>query len=648
MSGDGERAPVSPGRVVTTALLVAAVTIANDARAVETAPVDGEPIRLDVTDATSVFYNVDNRNSRPGVTATRLDDDWGVWYNRLNTQGSWKQFQVGLRLDSAWFYTAPNPEATALTLLDERRTNPNAPYSADDARFFVQKTTEASRELATRYTSWLYPSKYYVGYTSRDVEATVGDFYAQFGRGLVLSVRKLDELASDTTVRGARLTARIKSGDFRLRLTALGGALNPLRIDEASGRYLGVTSAVTPGLLSIAEAGMPRAQASPFDEATAPTYAPDRIVGAEIEGGTRAVQVGVHGSMIDRTMLGSGSAETALSPGAVRSANELRTGSVSVNAPDLGGHGALYVEAAVQNLGYPAALSGASSELPDTGYAIYGDFELDEKPFTLTVEAKHYRRFFPLAANVDLARAPEFSVVQYNAPPTTEGVWVDTEFEGFNTCVSGGRAKADVEVAPRIVVFAWVGNYLTWAESVANEQCRTGSQNLDRVWDFATGLELVSKDRRSRLTATLGTRFDDTDRFIPDPNGGETHVFYRELYGRYEATEWLGGPFTLRLQGWDRRRHQTLSGVTTPWTELQQLVGVDYAPHLSIGTGFEYTGNPQFPPTYFYGMLGYNFNSSSNVSLFAGQRRGGLRCVSGVCRVYPPFEGVRVDATIRF
>jgi hypothetical protein len=615
---------------------------------VETAPVDGEPVRIDVTDATSVFYNVDNRNSRPGVTATRLDDDWGVWYNRLNTQASWKKFQVGLRLDSAWFYTAPTPEDTALTLLNERRTDPNAPYSSDDARFFLQKTTEASRELATRYTSWLYPAKYYVGYTTRDVEATVGDFYAQFGRGLVLSVRKFDELASDTTVRGARLTGRIKAGDFRLRITALGGALNPLRIDEASGRYLGVTSAVTPGLLSVTEAGMPRAIASPFDDSAQPTYAPDRVVGAELEGGTRHVQLGVHGSLIDRTLLGSGSAQTALSPGAVRSADALRTGSVSLNLPDLDGHGAMYVEAAVQNLGYPAALSQASSQLPDTGYAVYGNVELDEKPVTLTVEAKHYRRFFPLAANVDLARAPEFSTVQYNAPPTTEGVWVDTEFEGFNTCVSGGRAKADLEVAPRTVVFAWVGHYLTWAESVANEQCRTGSANLNRVWDFASGLELVSTDRKSRLTATLGTRFDDTDRLLPDPSGGETHVFYRELYGRYEATEWLGGPFTLRLQGWDRRRHQTLSGVAIPWTELQQLVGVDYAPHLSVGAGFEYTGNPQFPPTYFYGTLGYNFNSSSNVSIFAGQRRGGLRCVSGVCRVYPPFEGVRVDATIRF
>jgi len=28
--------------------------------------------------------------------------------------------------------------------------------------------------------------------------------------------------------------------------------------------------------------------------------------------------------------------------------------------------------------------------------------------------------------------------------------------------------------------------------------------------------------------------------------------------------------------------------------------------------------------------------------------RGGLKCVSGVCRVLPPFEGVKLSATLRF
>jgi hypothetical protein len=39
--------------------------------------------------------------------------------------------------------------------------------------------------------------------------------------------------------------------------------------------------------------------------------------------------------------------------------------------------------------------------------------------------------------------------------------------------------------------------------------------------------------------------------------------------------------------------------------------------------------------------------SASNLSLFVGQRRGAQRCVAGVCRVLPPFEGARLDFTLR-
>ncbi|HEX7671986.1 MAG TPA: hypothetical protein VF395_20465, partial [Polyangiaceae bacterium] len=415
------------------ATLAALVSLAQIGRvrtalALEQGNVNGGPVHLDVTDATSVLYNVNNRNSEPASVVRRLDDDWGVWYNRLNAQASYGHFQVGLRLDSAWFYARPDPTETALDLLRERHGGalPNT-YTADDAAFFVQKATEASRELATRYTSTIYPAKYYIGYSGRDVEGTIGDFYAQLGRGLVLSVRKLDELSSDTTVRGARMTARARIQSFRLRLTALGGEMNPLRFDEASGRFLGVTSGVTSGLAGITEAGMPRANASPFDASAEPTYAPDRLVAAELEGGTRILQIGVRGSALTRTLLeepGAASPPSALSPGVVRSAKSLRTGSVSLSAPDLGGgHGALYAEAALQSLSYPSALEASSTELPGTGHALYASASVTEKIVTFTAEGKHYRRFFPLLANVDLGHAPEFSAVQYSAPPTTEATW---------------------------------------------------------------------------------------------------------------------------------------------------------------------------------------------------------------------------------
>src|SRR5262245_3159364 len=106
-------------QLVSISLLVLCAASTRTAGAAETGT-EGEPIKIDVTEATSVFYNVDNRNTRAGDVSRSVDDDWGVWYNRLNTQASWKQFQAGLRLDSAWFYTAKTPTDVALDLLKVR------------------------------------------------------------------------------------------------------------------------------------------------------------------------------------------------------------------------------------------------------------------------------------------------------------------------------------------------------------------------------------------------------------------------------------------------------------------------------------------------------------------------------------------------
>jgi hypothetical protein len=85
-----------------------------------------------------------------------------------------------------------------------------------------------------------------------------------------------------------------------------------------------------------------------------------------------------------------------------------------------------------------------------------------------------------------------------------------------------------------------------------------------------------------------------------------------------------------------------------PWNEGDELIGFDYAPHWSVALGFSYDTNPAVPPTYFNGQLGYRISSDSSLSLFVGQRRGALRCVGGVCRVFPPFEGAALDLTLRF
>jgi hypothetical protein len=609
------------------------------AHALEPTDVLGVPVAFDITESSTVSYNFDNRDTRANQVPTRANDDWGLWYNRVNLLANGGAWQVGVRVDYAWFFHYPNPTQVGLDLVNSR---PASAGGASTPDYFRQKVNEAGVELSNRYIDWLYPAKYYATYSTPAVEVQLGDGYAQFGRGLVLSLRKLDELASDTTLRGARITGRVKSGDFGLRATALAGTLNPLRIDPASGRYLGVDSSVTPGLIGVLEAGMPRAVPSDFvtntdNCATFATcsYAPDQIFGGQVEVNHGAAKFALQGSLLERS--------TPLSDDVVRSSNRIATGSASFELADLAGHGAAYLEVALQDL-RPA--DPTTTKLAP-GQAAYLSVSVQGGPVNLLFEGKHYRRFFPLLANVSPLRAREFSTLAASAPPTTEVLFLDTEFENFNTCVTGGRMRSDVALSPVASAYAWVGYYESFDESVANDGCTVSRETRNRVWDMASGFELHTRDHRAKADASVGSRIDDSDRPIPTDNG-ETSVFYREIYHRHQASAALGGPWSVELQGWHRRRHQTVGGPGSPWSEGDELIGFDYAPRWSTALGFSYDTNPEVPKTYLNGQIGYRPTSDSSVSLFVGQRRGALRCVGGVCRVFPPFEGASLDVTLRF
>jgi len=617
----------------------ATLCVAAKAGALEPTLVLGTPVAFDITESASTLYNFDNRDTRPNQVATRANDDWGLFYNRINVQANGGAWQASLRLDNAWFFRSPNATQIGLDLVNSR---PPSAGGATAPVYFRQKVQEAGIELSNRYINWLYPAKYSVTYASPALELGLGDGYVSFGRGLVLSLRKLDELASDTTLRGARVTARARAGELSLRATGVVGTLNPLRIDPASGRYLGVDSSVTPGLARLTEAGMPRAVSTDFAPDTGNcrtfatcSYAPDRIYGAQVELSHHALKFGLQGSLLERS--------TPLSNDLVRSSAHMATASASIELADLLGHGGAYLEVAVQDLGH------ADPQAPKLapGQAVYLSVNVLAGPLSLLFEGKHYRRFFPLLANVSPLRAAEFSLLAASAPPTTEALFIDTAFESFNTCVSGGRLRGDLELSKLASAYAWAGYYESFAESASNDSCRVSRDTRNRVLDTATGVELHSRDRRSKADLSIGSRIDDTDRALVT-DSGQTQVFYREIYTRHQAALALGGPYSLELQGWHRRRHQTIGGPGSPWSEGDELLGFEYAPHWSVAVGFSYDTNPAVPPSYVNGQLGYRLSSDSSVSLFVGQRRGALRCVGGVCRVFPPFEGAALDVTLRF
>ncbi len=626
--------------------LVASVAWAHTARAVDVVQVDGKPLRLEITETAIVGQRFDAR------TNERYEDQgYGSFINRLNAALSYQRWTVGTRLDSSIYWLKPEDRPIPAEIGAGAAT----PADRDQAR--ADELLRLQRDGASRYPTSLYPAKLWATYKAPGLEVTAGDAYVQLGRGLVLSMRKIDELGADNTVRGAKVAWQ--KDPFSLTLVA--GLANPSRVDEATGRALFLPNAV---------AGEPRG--------AQPLFGSDRIVGAQVEAGrglpvvmgTRAVRLTrcapysydaagvVNPNLLDAPIGSCTPSDTqtwlASLPagnGPVLQASEVNVASQSLEIPKMIGKSTkLYVEAAVQRRVH----DDQPLDNNNTGNAVYGSLNVDVGVVTNTVEIKSYRNFYPLAGGVNVSRASAFSTVVYSAPPTTEPLTQDAMFGFFNACVDGGRLRSDVRVSHDVLLYASGAYYFTKSEvpgGGCDDRGRTVTQVAvadsvhNRVYDGFGGIELKFDGDKSHLFAQAGAR-DDTR-----VTGEE---FYREFYGNYTFTKHLSGPFSLELTGRHRLRREENQNLAGPpgteeyWVQGENYVGLKIVPKWVFTQGFEYTTLIGQPTTYFNGGLLYRFTSDSNLKLFGGQQRGGLKCVSGVCRIFPAYSGVRAELTLRF
>lgn len=677
-----EAAPVPRSRLVLAGSLAVVSLFAapGEARAVELGEVGGQAATVDVTNTAALSYHFDNRNGNAN------DDNYGELVDHLNLQANWWRLTLGLRVDSSlYFNTVSRGEART------RRNAELGELSPSDRNEVINGDLS---DLHSRYLRTFYPAKLWIGYNQPGLDVTLGDFYAQLGRGLVLSLRKLDELGIDTTVRGAKVVVDHDFGPLRAGATLLGGVMNPSRLDEVSGRRLH-------GESSPLFFGFPRAgdfQTYRYDQGqpvlnTVPasvSYLDDRMLGGHLEAGNDDVQFGANGSLLLRT---SYTAELAScvqacdpldegctsrcssqfpvfsSTNAARTHDTIRTFGGSVNIPSIAGHGDLYVEVVGQQLRDGHRKSEGTVEPDVSGYAVYVSGSFRSGPLTASFEGKHNRTFFPLSANVDITTAgflaPEFDLVAYSQPPTAEPIYVEA-IGSPNVCITGGRGRVDYRFSPTVTAYGWIGHYVSATElDQQNRECAARKSEDDgdkrtRTWDVAVGSELDFEQKKSHVRAWVGAR--TTDRFEPARGGSGSTAFYREGYLRYDIVKHLGGPFSLQAQGVHRRRHEPDAyDPPLPWTEGENYTALQWAPHFSFIFGYEYlarTGCRTNVDLCHYLSGGVQWRSGSSerfverlfdtVSVFVGQRRGGIRCVAGTCKPFPPFEGARLEIVSRF
>jgi len=662
------------------------LAFASEARAVD-AQVGDETLTVDVTNTAITEYAFDNRDdSTTSVPPppTIVNDTFGSFTDRLNVQAYYWRFRLGLRLD-ALAYFAQLDDRDIADIAKER-----LPDSTGAERYDYE--TAFRRELHTRYVNTIYPAKLFLGYTAPGVDLTVGDFYAQFGRGLVLSVRKQDELAIDTTVRGMKAAFKKSWEDASLAVTALAGQMNPVRVDDQTGRrlngegsplFFGFPTADDFTFYHFDETG--RAGYTTVD--ARPSYLEDSLFGLSAEAGPTFLLFGAHGTVLKRPSHAEEYVRCRAADGAncesdyptFATANVARlhdtmiTASGSLNAPNIFDHGDVYLEVAGQHSmdGRPVAVKGNDFErIPSlTGYAVYLAGNFRAGPVTLNFEGKHYHSFLPLAATINsnsaadgVFAAPEFDTVAYNQPPTTEAIYAQV-MGAPNICITGGRLRGDYRVSKDLSVYGWGGYYTSLTEAnTQNVDCDGSKPELrTNTIDAASGADVEFK--QGYVKAWVGLR--DARHAAPvvgvnldEPSDG----FYSEGYVRYDVSLHLGGDFTLQSQGFHRHRYEPDLRADS-WNEGENYLALRWAPHLAFIFGYEYLGRSGCTPDpstlvchYFNGAIQFKASDRDDpvqqvfdtVSLFVGQQRGAIRCVSGVCRNFPPFEGAKLELTSRF
>ncbi len=447
------------------------------------------------------------------------------------------------------------------------------------------------------------------------LKLTIGDFYAQFGNGIVLSLRKLDELGLETVLRGLRLDGAWGP----IGLTLLGGITNIQNLD--------------PQDLYLAEDPL------------------DRLAGIRLEGkipGGR-LTLAVHGvwespshgdARSESTRMTGGTLDAVLVPGKLLLGAEF----------DWGWFESLY--------SYPIQHPQRLDRRDHTGYAAYLDLSAKLGPVSILLEGKLYDAF---ALEGSLRYPADSSPIFYNQPPTAERI--DQEIENTHTVI-GGRLKVDWRILPSFTAFvsASGGDYVSVHDLIHASKPSMGGNAFHVAWYMHTwgGVDWRWDLMRSNLVITGGWR---TEREPEDPDypGQEWRERKRIVHGELKLNLFLGGPWTLHislLHEWRMKRE--LKGFALRQVDYHRgthIVGVDWAGKLSLGVAVEYdtdsivAGKDGFesPDAWFvWGQVKWIVRDWLILSVLGGTQRGGLKCVGGVCKNVPSFAGVRTEVVFRY
>lgn len=584
-------------RVVTSWLVWAAGALAAaPAWSQDTAAADEAPsVSLRGTETFIAEYIGDNGESNEGTYGE--DDNYFALRNLLYFEASSAMVDAGLRADLALFqgpprYVPPShfiPGGSGYTAL----------YYDNDFRIERLHGTVRLGRLSV----------------------TMGDFYVSFGRGIALSLIKLDDVGVDNALRGARIEFQQPR---RFKLVAVAGVVNALNIepithevlrDDPLDRIAGLRAEWQ--LLDALSFGAHVVHLSPryTDEAT---IDPDRLY-------------------VDRST-------------GIRATS----GGVSAEAHVSGLH--LYLEADGQVHDNYRAPLGEPNVQGEPGWAGLMELGYDLPPATFKVEVVYYNRW--LMEGGLRGSFPNLGVSQplaYHHMPTLEPVWMIIKSFGN---VYGGRLSSGVYLSKlrtdlnfKLGLLKYEGGLLPlgdWGDHpptlvlhpIIKARTELGQQGI-------------------AISAEGGARFERTD----EPAPGERDAGHL-WHGSLDYMWPLVHPHSLEAKV-EVRRHELMvtEGGEPYWVSLETLA-YDWSGAFGLTVAHEYSDQtpgvrgeigaftmPLPAQHYLWAMAsahGRGVFEGLTARLTGGSQRGGIKCAGGICRTYPDSVGAKLELVYRF
>jgi hypothetical protein len=316
-------------------------------------------------------------------------------------------------------------------------------------------------------------------------------------------------------------------------------------------------------------------------------------------------------------------------PGDDAFASEVLGAGATLELPRLVPWGSLYAE--VARLERTTREDGRRTG--EVGHGAYANLNLFLGPATVLVEAKLYDDMFNVLPRalprggdapdqIDLER---MGINRLTEPPTAER---PLTLLLSNQTVRGGRVRLDWSITPKVVPYLSLGLY---------RDHRTVPSNIVAAF---TGV-------RGRWSGGQGmVEGGHRGQHVDDPGSGADGSLVRsDTHLLLDVSQKLAGPWSTEV---------FFSGLRVgeehfSWLEGRAALSVRHTAGWSAFGAYEfYTAAPEVFDTHYFSVGGqWEPWRGTFLRALHGGERAGLKCVGGVCRFFPGFEGTRLELAMQ-